>query len=53
MHGTLWLSYMYVRMKAVVEGEGGLEFMLFVCLVIIILTLYICIMQYIYIIYII
>lgn len=35
-------------MKTVVEGEGGLEFMLFAYLVII-LTLHICIMQYVYI----
>lgn len=38
---------MYVRMKAVVEGEGGLEFMLFVYLVII-LTLHISVILYIY-----
>ena len=47
MPGTLWLGYMYVRLKADVEDEGGLEFMLLVYLVIIILTLHICIMLYI------
>lgn len=46
MPGTLWLGYMHVRLKAVVEDESGLEFMLFVYLVII-LTLHICIMVYI------